>query len=122
MTDPHPEPYAHRLNRLRSHRNRREDQPALQDLPGWFDRQVARPFQKLQGLAEVWEAIIPEHIAGHTRLVSLQRGVLHVQVTDSASLYELDRLLRGGAQQRLTTSFKGTLRKVKLTVAPIDET
>jgi len=81
----------------------------------WFQREVARPHKQLGKAAAVWESSVPEALRPHTRLVSLSRGTLRVEVDSSAVLYELDALRRTGLERAMQAGGTG-VRKVKLVV------
>ncbi len=115
-----PDPRIDHINRLRQWRVRPERDQTLGFLKQQFKSQVERPFKQLNAITELWDRLLPAGLAGHTRLESLQRGVLKVTVDSSARLYELDRLLRCGLRQRLVMEHKGpALRRVQLRVGPI---
>ena len=66
-------------------------------------------------LAALWLERVPPAVARHTSLHGLTRGVLTVAVDDSAALYELDRLLRGGLDHQLIAAHTGpAFRRIKL--------
>jgi hypothetical protein len=110
----------HRLQRLRGFRNRPEPDLTLGFLARQFKHEVAKPHKQLGALAEAWMRLTPMELLPFTRLDGYGRGTLRVSVTDSAKLYELDRLLREGMQQRLAVESKTpTLRRVKLSVGQL---
>ncbi len=110
-----PDPRQSHLDQLRRHRVWREKDTSLGFLKDQFQKQVARPHKQLQSLVELWQELVPPELAVHTRLVSLNRGTLHVAADSSARVYELDRLLRGGLQQELITRHRGpAFRKVQI--------
>jgi predicted nucleic acid-binding Zn ribbon protein len=103
------------IENLRRYRNRPERDQSLGFLREQFKRQVERPHKQLAKLVCLWAELVPDDLARHTRLDSLNRGVLRVAVDSSARLYELDRLLRGGLQQQLIRAHPGpAIRKVQL--------
>ncbi len=103
------------LDRLRQWRNRPDFDFSLNFLKGQFEREVQRPYKQLSTIAQIWESLVPEDLAQHTKIESLSRGVLLVSVNSSARLYQLDRLLRGGLQRQLITQHRGpAFRRVKL--------
>lgn len=105
------------LERLRNWRTRKDPDLSMGFLKRMFEREVEKPYKQLASVAGLWESLIPAGLVGHTRLDSLQRGVLHVSVDSSARLYELDRLLRSGVERQLISSHKGpALRRVRLQV------
>ncbi len=94
----------------------RDDRTAqLDDIyAGFFDKRYARPHRQLSQIAEIWSRLVPAPLAEKTALRSLHRGVLTVAVDDSATLYQLDRLLRGGVEQQIKRQSGGALRRIKL--------
>ena len=79
---------------------------------------AARTHKRLGELIDLWAQVVPEDMARGTRIAALRGGVLHVSVESSSRLYELDRLLRGGATDELRRRYGGTLTRVRLTLAP----
>jgi hypothetical protein len=70
----------------------------------------------------LWTDLVPAELVAHSRLEGLSRGVLRVAVDSSSHLFELDRLLRGGLEQRLITSHKGpAFRRVQLRNAGVSD-
>ncbi len=99
----------------------RDRDTSLAFLSDTFKREVAKPFKQLEELAELWVELVPTHLAQHTRLEGLQRGVLRVVVDSAARHYELDRLLRGGLMRELTRRHKSAaLRQVKVRVGVVE--
>jgi hypothetical protein len=78
---------------------------------------ASRAHKKLGELIEVWETVVPPSLACHTSLTGLRRGVLHVTVDSSSSLFELDRQLRSGLTDQLRREFRGSLVRVKARIA-----
>jgi hypothetical protein len=113
------ESHQRRLENLRRWRNRPERNVSLAGLAEQVHKNIVKPHQQLGALVEAWRELIPPGLLERTALVSLTRGVLTVHVADHASSYELDRLLRGGVEQRLRQASKASLRKVKCRVAAI---
>ncbi len=106
-----------RLDRLRGFRVRRVRDDSLAFLAEQFKHDVAKPFRQLEAVAAVWEALIEPALRQHCRLESLQHGVLTVTVDSSATLYQLDALVRGGLTVKLAEASQGkTLRRIKLRV------
>lgn len=83
-----------------------------------FKKQVEKPYKQLGNLGQLWSQLLPQELAGHTRLESFSQGVLRVGVDSSAHLYALDRLLRQGLQNELITRHTGkAIRRVQLKVS-----
>ena len=80
----------------------------------FFDKRYARPHRQLGQLADVWRRLVPETLHARTALRSLHRGVLTVAVDDSATLYQLDRVLRGGVENEIKQQINGAVRRIKL--------
>lgn len=108
-----------RLRQLGTWRTRPPRDLSLHFLKDQFQREVAKPYKQLGQIVELWREHVPDHLHQRTALRSLQRGRLTVTVSDSSTLYELDRLLRGGVEQTLRRQFPGNLRRVKLEVGPL---
>jgi hypothetical protein len=109
------------IGRLRGWRNRSQPDLSLRFLEKQFQREVARPHKQLGPLAEAWREKVPAHLVKRTALQSLRNGVLKVHVADSATLWELDQLLRAGLEQQLRQGMPGTLRRVRLACAPLGD-
>lgn len=111
------DPYQSHLDGLRERRNRKDPDLSLGFMRETFKREVQKPYEQLGDLAEIWTELVPVELSAHTRLVSLNRGVLRVFVDSSGRLYELDRLLRSGVFDELVTRHKGkAVRRVELKV------
>jgi hypothetical protein len=116
-----PHPLNRRLDRVREGRRLPPETTAsLRDfLPAQFQREHARPLERLGQLVELWRTTMPPAVVERSMLVSFSRGVLTVHVDAPATLYEADRALRGGAEQQLRAAFRGgALRRVRLAVEP----
>jgi predicted nucleic acid-binding Zn ribbon protein len=112
---PQDDPAQTRLNQLRKWRNPAEHDFSLGQLSKQFKREVEKPFKQLKAVVELWQEMVPEQLAKHTRLESMQRGLLKVTVSGSTRLYELDRLLRQGLERQMIIARKDSgLRKIKL--------
>ncbi|WP_432800107.1 DciA family protein [Poriferisphaera sp. WC338] len=105
------------LSRLRGYRNRKDYDFSMDFMRADFKRDVEKPYKQLAAMVEVWEEIVPRELAVHTKLESLNRGVLKVVVESSSWLYELDQKLRSGMQTELVKGYRGkAFRKVQLRV------
>ncbi len=106
---------AERLTRVRRYRVRPDRDISLSFLSDQFKRQIQKPYRQLGGVAAVWETLVPEDLAAHTRLESLARGILTVAVDSSARLYSLDAMLRQGLAPRLIEACRGaSIRQIRL--------
>ncbi|MEX2671951.1 MAG: DciA family protein [Phycisphaeraceae bacterium] len=111
------DPHRH-IENLRGWRTRGERDLSLAFVRDYVKRTYAKPQKQLGKVVEVWAERVPEHLGMRTVLAALSRGVLTVHVADSATLYQLDRLLRDGLEQELRQTPGVTLRRVKLKVDP----
>ncbi len=110
------------LDRLREWRNHAERDVSMDFLKDFLKQEVERPYKQLHEIAEVWEKMVPATVVKNTRLESLARGVLRVAVGSSATLYELDRLLRSGLEREIIRAHKGpAFRKISLRVGRIGQ-
>ncbi|HAI11178.1 MAG TPA: hypothetical protein DCM28_05695 [Phycisphaerales bacterium] len=117
MTD---DPQQKHLDNLRQWRNFKAKDVSMDFLNPWFKNQVTKPFKQLKGIGEVWANGVPPEILAKSRLERYSRGTLTVTVDSSATLYELDRLLRSGLQQELTQASRpASLNRIKLVVGQI---
>lgn len=105
------------LERLREWRNRKPRDQTLAFLVDHVKAQVVRPHRQVGQFAELWQELVPPELAERTSLGSFTRGILTIHVADSATLYQLDRLLRGGVEQQLRQRSRTTLRSVRLKLA-----
>ena len=78
-----------------------------------------RVHKQLGALTRAWVELVPEDLRDRTSLAGLRRGVLTVEADDSGTLYELDRLLRGGLDHRLIGAVRSgpAFRRIKLRLA-----
>lgn len=91
-------------------------------LAGWYEKEVRKPADRLDGVAELWMAHCPPAILPHTRLVGLVRGTLTVSADSSVVRAQLDGVLRQGLAKQLQALAKGAVYRVKTVVAtPIRE-
>lgn len=68
------------------------------------------------GAAAAWGEVIPGGLAERTALAGISRGVLTVRVADAATKYELDRVLRSGAERRLIVACQTPVRSVRVVI------
>ncbi|MCC6320671.1 MAG: DUF721 domain-containing protein [Phycisphaerales bacterium] len=79
--------------------------------------ELRRLRRQLAGIAASWAETIPPEIAARTRLEGISRGVLRVGVPDSAAAYELDRVLRSGAEAVVLRGGGAGVRSVRVVVS-----
>jgi len=115
MSDPARQPEDDRLDRLRRFRTYERDL-SLGFMKDQFKRELQQPHRQLQKIIPVWRELAPEQFRPKCRLERFSRGVLHVCVDSSATLYELDRLMRDGLKRQLIQQCPG-LRNVSLRVS-----
>lgn len=101
----------------------------LENLRGWRNRpdrdlsigaeietllaQARRASRTVGGLGKDWAELVPQELREATRPVAFRRGVLTVEARDSATMFLLDRWLRGGGEAALRGACPG-LRRVRL--------
>ena len=102
-------------NLLRAKRSfKKVEAPLLGDiLQPWFERDIQKPGEQLEGVTDLWLKYVPAAIADRTRLAGLARGTLTVQVASSPVRAELEALLRKGLLERLQTLSNGAIYRVK---------
>lgn len=105
-----------RLERLRQGRVRSEADPSIGGLVSGVAQRAARTQRRLGALTDVWESLVPGEIVARTRLTGLRGGVARVVVDSASTAYELDRMLRGGLEQRLRRRFRGTLMRIRISI------
>ncbi len=117
MNAPEHDPQLHRLNRLREQRGWTPRDNSLAFVAKVFEREVARPFKQLEGIAAAWETLVPAELQPGCKLEALQRGVLTVATDSSATLYQLDVFVRDGLAVKLAQACKGkAIRRIRLRV------
>lgn len=118
MTARNPEQH---IENLRRWRNWKQRDVTLRNAAEIVEKKYAKPHKQLGQVIELWERLVPAKLRRQTALASLSKGVLTVHVSDSAAMYELDRLLRGGAEQQIKTGCKTAMRKIRLQVVTMEE-
>jgi len=107
------------LHTLLTNKKRRETRDAarLGDvLLPWFEKTIAKPAAKLEGIAELWQEHVPANILQRCRLVGFYRGTLTVALDSATVRAELETRLRSGLLRVLQTESKGALFRVKTSV------
>ena len=115
----HRAPHDQHIRNLRRWRDGEEKDLSLSFVAEHVRRQIGKPHKQLGELSTLWTRHVPAHLLEQTALASLSRGVLTVRVADSATLYELDRLMRAGLEMRIRAAAPATLRRIKLTIAAV---
>ncbi|MCH7797007.1 MAG: DUF721 domain-containing protein [Planctomycetes bacterium] len=110
---------ARRLEQLRGWRARPEPELAVGPLIAARLADARRAQKQLGSFVELWESVLPDELALHTRVTGLRSGVVHVTVDTSATAYELDRCLREGVEQQMRRAFGKTLLRVRITVGRV---
>jgi hypothetical protein len=100
-------------------RNRVRDRDA-QSLTTEFDgiaSDVRRISASVGKVGAAWAAVVPEHLARNTRVSQFSSGQLTVEVSDSATMFELGRFLRAGGEAAVCRQGPAGLRRVRLILA-----
>lgn len=84
--------------------------------------ELERLEKRLGGVSRAWQSVCPPDLLARTSVRSLLRGVLTIGVEDAATRFELDRLLRSGAERVFVRACPTTVRKVKLVSAAQEST
>lgn len=88
----------------------------------WFEKSVNRPADKLEGITEAWQKLVPAALVDRSRLLGLHRGTLTVALDSAPVRAQLDGLLRGGLLRQLQTECRGTLYRIKTCVQGSENT
>ena len=104
----------HELERLRRFKAPPRPDPSLKDMMAAQLRELKKLRRGVGVIAGAWEATISPELAERTELVSLARGSLTVRASDAAAKYQLERLLRSGAEAALVRASPVALRKVRI--------
>ena len=74
-------------------------------------------------MADAWRRSVPEKVFESTRLIRVREGVIHVGVTSSALLFELDGFLKQEILTRFRQNQAGYIRdlRFKLESSEIDD-
>lgn len=75
--------------------------------------------KKIGSIGGVWAEVCPPELQAKTMVEGISRGVATIRVRDSATRFELDRLLRAGMERQLVKRCPTTLRKVKLIIGEV---
>ncbi len=118
--DPDRSASAH-LDRLRQWRGEGAEDLGLGFLTDMVKKRYTRDHGRLGEIAAAWQSVVPESLLSRTALEGLSRGVLTIRVADSATRYELDRLLRGGVEMQLKRACKAPIRRLRVQVGPVGD-
>lgn len=116
--DTHDQSALQELATLRRYRQRRGRDLELASTIERLQAQLESAHRKLGNVIDAWNRLVPDPIAAHSRITALRGGILQVSVDSAAISYELDRLLREGLLDGLRREYRGTLRRVRVQVAP----
>ena len=110
------------IQRLQAWRGRKTADLSIASIMESEVEKAAKTHKRLGELIDLWREVLPEALTAHTVLTGFRNGVLQVKVDSSATLFEIDRLLRGGMETELRSRFRGSLSRVKTRIGPLDET
>lgn len=102
-----------KIEQLRKHRASKAKDLSISSVVAEIAHDSARTHKRMGELIALWEELVPVHIAEHTSLSGLRKGVLHVIVDSSSAAFELDRLLRSGLTNEIRSRFRGSMVRVK---------
>jgi hypothetical protein len=85
----------------------------------WFEKVISKPAEKLDGITELWQALVPPNLKERSRLLGLAKGVLTVALDSATVRSELDARLRAGLLRQLQTGSKGAVFKVKTSIQAV---
>ena len=108
------------IDRLRSYRKPRSRDHRITDTLQKVRRQAARSRKQNGNLVDLWLAEVPGNITSRSSVSITRAGVVHAVVSDAATGYELDHLLREGLLIALQQSYPGPLARVRITVGNLD--
>lgn len=108
------------LERLRLWRNRKQRDVTLNFLPDLVNRDYEKPHRQMGKIIEIWQQYIPTELVNRSKLVSLQRGLLLIHVQDSPTLYQLNQVLRSGAEKLIKQAHRGNIFRIQLKIQPDD--
>ena len=111
------------IEQLRRYRGRRERDWSISGLLERTRRELDKSRRRSGAFIELWQSLVPAALERDTRVVSIRRGVVTVEVAGSSVAYELDRQLRDGLLADLRRAYSGTLQSIRLRVhAPSEMT
>ena len=104
------------IEQLRNWRARPDREVAIGSLIEEKLVEAERVRKRLGSFVELWETVLPDELAAHTRVTAIRGGVVQVTVDSSATAYELDRRLREGLEQQMRRAYGKTFVRVKVKV------
>ena len=110
---------AEQIETLRALRGRREYDVPIGSLVKSVAEQARRTERKLGAFVDLWESMVRDDLVGRTRVTAIRGGVVHVSADSASTVYELDRLLRGGLELELRRRYRATLSRIRITVGRV---
>ncbi len=110
------DPVRQQIEQLRARRVRPERGRDAREVFAAAARDFTKRDRHYSVAAEAWGEVCPRELAARTAIVGFARGVLTIGVSDAATRFEIDRVLRAGAERELVRRMSTTLRKVRLEV------
>jgi predicted nucleic acid-binding Zn ribbon protein len=107
------------IEQLRATRGWRDHDVALGPLVESLAARARRTERKLGAFIDLWEQMVSGELAGRTRVTAIRGGVVHVAADSASTVYELDRMLRGGLEQEIRRRYQATLTRIKVTVGRV---
>lgn len=109
-----------RIEALRRSRVRPAPDTSAGDLFARRGVELAGLERRIGGAARAWQSVCPAELLGRTSVRSVARGVVTIGVEDASTRFELDRLLRAGAERTFIRACAASVRRVRLIAAPPD--
>lgn len=109
------------IERIRAHRSGGGPDFTIGSVVERIGEAVSRQGRRSAEIVAAWDELIPPELAAHTRITAFRGGVIYVAVDESAAIYELDRLLRGGVEHEIRRRVKATVTRVKLAIGPLHD-
>ena len=105
------------LDRLRAWRTRPKKDASITNAIQVMRKGLRKGNRQYSSIVEVWDELVPVHIARQATIVSIRNGVLEVATDGAAVAYQLNRLVRAGLLRDLQRASRGTLQKIKVRTA-----
>lgn len=114
MSDTHADAPRLRLEQLRERRPRLFEPRTLTNDLVMIEKTLRRSHRSLAAVASLWTTHCPPRLLPRTAIVSMNRSVLTIAADDASTRFELDRWLRGGAEDRLIAASTTPLGRIKV--------